>query len=192
MKLLLTSQLVVVVVDKDQGTIAGYSSSSYVPKNTISGIDRPLSLGNHCVIAAEHQKHKIGMFMAAISMLHGQNFFDLFKKIFCVLRTNNRYVYLPMAQIGPTFRSDKLSSPNLTRDEQMARIAIAHMHNEVFRISSVALPFDRPINIHHRFNPAVTIEGVNPNQIIYVFGITIPVRGIFKLLARRSHRHEQE
>jgi hypothetical protein len=191
LNLLLTSQLVVVVVDKKSGTIAGYSSSSYVPRNSITGINRPLSLGNHCVIAADHQQHKIGMFMAAVSMLHGQRLPDLFRNVFCVLRTNNRYVYLPMKQTGPTFRSDKLSHTNLTEDEQRARLAISHMHNEVFRLYNIELPFDRPLDIKHNFDPAVTIDGVNSNQIIYVFGITIPVRGIFTLLARRSRRKEQ-
>ena len=126
--------------------------------------------------------------MAAISMLHGQRLRDLFSPIYCVLRTNNKYVYKPLAQTGPTYRSDRLDKPQLSANEQRARIAITHMHAEVFGLIDVELPFGRPLKIQHSFDPRVTIEGVQSDEIIYVFGMTTPARGLFKLLARRARK----
>ena len=189
LNLLITSQIVAVAIDKESNSISGYSSSSYIPRDTVHGIDYPLSLGNHCVISSKHQKHKLGMFMAAISIMHGQKFLDLFREVSCVLRTNNKHVYLPMSKTGPTFRSDRLARGELSRAEEVAKLAITYMHNEVFNLRSVELPFDRPIDIEHKFDPEVTIDGVKPDQIIYVYGSTKPSKGICKLLFRKPKKN---
>jgi len=186
--ILLNSQIVTVAVSRKDDSIAGYFSSSYIPSGTITDVDIPLTLGKHGVISRKHQQFKIGVTMGAISMIHGQRIRDLVRTVGCVLRTNNRHIFNPLDQSGVVYRSDRLSDNSDLKHSPTARAAILHMHNEVFGLKNVSLPFDKPLQIGHRFDAEVTIEGVAPDQIIYVFCRTSLIRLIFRLLARRARR----
>jgi hypothetical protein len=190
-QLLIRSQIIVVAVSNKNGSIAGYFSSSYADSNTINGIDIPITFGNHGVISREHQQYKIGVTMGAITTLHGQKLSDLFSQIACVLRTNNRNILNPLKQAGTVYRSDELSGDALDNIETTAKAAISYMHNKVFQLSDVHLPFDRPLNIEHRFDPAFTIERVSPDQIIYICCVTSLSKCIYKLFARRPRRKKK-
>jgi hypothetical protein len=190
-QLLVQSQIVVVAVAKDTNSIAGYFSSSYSGRNTILGVDIPITFGNHGVISQDHQQFKIGVTMGAITTLHGQKLRDLFKTIACVLRTNNKHIMNPLKQAGNVYRSDKLAGDHLSPIEIQARSAIQHMHVNLFQLPDVQLPFDRPLNIEHRFDPAFTIDGVRSDQIIYICCVTSLSRCIYKLFARRQRRQQK-
>lgn len=190
-ELLVRSHIIVIAVSNRNGSIAGYFSSSYAERDTISGVKIPVTFGNHGVISRDHQQHKIGVTMGAITTLHGQKLSDLFSQIACVLRTNNRNILNPLKQAGIVYRSDELHGDTLDETESMARTAIAHMHNEIFQLSDVHLPFDKPLEIEHRFDPTFTIERVNSNQIIYICCITSLSKCIYKLFARRPRRKKK-
>ena len=190
-ELLVRSHIIVVAVSSRNGSIAGYFSSSYAEKGTISGVNIPVTFGNHGVISRDHQQFKIGVTMGAITTLHGQRLSDLFSQIACVLRTNNRNILNPLKQAGTVYRSDELHGDNLDDTEAKVRTAISYMHNEIFQLSDIHLPFDRPLNIEHRFDPTFTIERVGPDQIIYICCITSLSKCIYKLFARRPRRKKK-
>ena len=186
--LLLSSHIVVVAVHKEDGSIAGYHSSSYFPRGALPEVDTPLMFGNHLIIAANHQQFKLGVFMGAIAFMHGEQLRDLFKIIRCTLRTNNKHILHPLEQLGTVYRSDRLEKLGLSDEEKRARVAVSYMHRVMFGLNPEDLRFDAPLEIQHQFSPEVTIEGVGPNQIIYIYCMTSPIRAMVKLVARRARR----
>ena len=190
-ELLLCSHIVIIAVAKKSNEIAGYFSASYAPRNSIPGIPIPVTFGNHGVIAEEHQQFKIGVTMGALSILHGQKLRDLFRTIACVLRTNNKNILNPLRQAGNVYRSDHLQSSTLSKDEAISQRAIDYMHNNVFNLPDEPLPWDKPLEIDHRFDPAFTIDGVRENQIIYISCVTSLSKCTVRLFARRRRRKRQ-
>ena len=187
-KILLQSQLVVIAVSKGNQSIAGYCASSYMGKNTLPELEIPLTVANHVVVANRHQQYKIGVTMGAITIFHGQKIRDLFARVSCVLRTNNKHLLGLLSQIGNVYRSDHLELGELSTEQQQALTAINYMHYRIYGLEQVSLPFNKPLEIQHTFDASVTVNNLKQNQITYIFCVTTPATSILRLIGRRRRR----
>ncbi len=166
--LLLRSDLILVVVDKQTGQIAGYASSNHLPVGVINNVEIPVTAGCHEVVGKAFQRAKLGTIFGTLMTIMGRTARELFADIAVVLRTNNKYFIRTLEQWGEIDRSDQID-PNTTLNGRIANSAkiIGYMHTQLFGLSE-PVPLGHPLKIQHTFEERITIPGVGPNEIIYL------------------------
>jgi len=188
-QLLLTSEIVILIVDRKTKSIVGYSSGTKVQPSPVS-FSFPVVFGGHAIIRHDHQQAKIGLITAALLLVYAQPLSNLFSRIGFIVRSNNKHILRPMEQCGEIFRSDQMHQYETDVSEQ--KKIFLHMHNEVFGLKNTELPFDAPLNISHYFEEDVRISGLGGNQIIYVLCVTTLFTTVCKLIFRRRRRKNRD
>ena len=164
--LLNEADCVLIGVDRATNSIMAYCSARYAPKKTVKDVACQITAGGHLVVASEHHDNDLGPFLASAASIYGYSLLSFFTQSIVVLRSNNRYIEKVLRRAEPIYRSDHLTGSEMTHPHDQIRSAIKWVHEDVFHLSGS--PFNAPLEIDHRFDQGITMEGLRENQIVYL------------------------
>jgi hypothetical protein len=186
-RLLNEADCIIIGVDKASQAICGYTTMRYASRGSVPDCDASLTSAGMMVISQAYQSKKLAPLMAFTVASYGHSLRSIVQPEMIVVRSNNKYIERILRKAEPVFRSDRLND-TLTAEAREARAAIAWTHENVFHLPEETLQYDEPMKIDHFFKPHETMEGLEPDQIVYLARCSSLAYFFYRVLLKSSSR----
>ena len=151
----------------------------------------PLCCNGIMVISKDFQSKHLAPLLAFTVAAYGHSTLSIFQREFIVVRSNNRYIERILRKAEPVFRSDELLKTK-SEEQIQAKRAIEWTHLNIFHLPSNSLYFDRPLKIEHSFKPHETMDGLAPDEIVYLARCSSLVYFFYRVLGKSGRIKPQK